>query len=70
MVIYYILEIFLRMFACVDIGYISDIIILFSAFMLIIAHFLGIPFGLYFYMTKIGKLKGIALVIYSSQFCL
>ena len=66
MVIYCVLKIFLKIFIYIGIGYIFGIIILFNIFILIIIYFLGVPPGLYFHIIKIGKLKGIILIIYSS----
>ena len=70
MVIYYAPEISPKMFIYIGIGYIFGIIILFNVLMSIIVYFLNVPPGLYFYIIKIGKLKGVALVIYSNQFYL
>ena len=67
MIIYYALKIFPKMFIYINIGYASGIVILFNVFILITAYFLDILPGLYFHMIKIGKLKGIALVIHSNR---
>ena len=66
MVIYYAPEIFPKIFIYIGIGYIFGIIILFNIFMLIIVYLLGVLPGPYFYITKTGKLKGVALVIHSN----
>ena len=70
MVIYCVLKIFPKMFICVGIRYISGIVILFNIFISTTVRPLGMPPGPYFHIIKTGKLKGMALVIYSNQFYL
>ena len=70
MVIYYAPEIFPRISAYISIRYASSIVILFNALISTTAYLLGVPPGLYFHTTKTGKLKGMALVVYSSRSCL